>query len=146
MDNRTQNLPIPEQPRRPQGNERKPVLKPEVAPKAPEVQMQQPEVRPSGVEQQPQANPAPQAATPPPAPASPLTQQPAAQPDPLAQAGVKTRPETLDADDIDLIEKEWVDTVDDVIEHTKDDPYTEEEAQQSLSKTYLKKRFGIDVD
>ena len=55
-------------------------------------------------------------------------------------------PSNLPAEDSDLIEKEWVDTVDKVIEHTKDDPYTEEEAQQNLSRTYLKKRFKVDVD
>ena len=35
---------------------------------------------------------------------------------------------------------------DEIVEKTKDDPYLEDEAQHSLSRAYLKKRFNLDVD
>ena len=49
------------------------------------------------------------------------------------------------AGDGDVIEKEWVDQANKVIEQTKNDPYTEEEAVESLQQDYLKKRYGHDV-
>lgn len=49
------------------------------------------------------------------------------------------------ADDVDVIEKEWVDQADKIIEQTKGDPYMEEEAIESLQIDYLKKRYGHDV-
>jgi hypothetical protein len=52
----------------------------------------------------------------------------------------------LPAEDNDVIEKVWVDKVDEIIEKTKDDPFLEDEAQHSLSRAYLKKRFNLDVD
>lgn len=53
--------------------------------------------------------------------------------------------ENLSAEDSDLIEKVWVDKTENVIDTTKDDPYTEDEHQHQLSRTYLKKRFNLDV-
>lgn len=49
------------------------------------------------------------------------------------------------ADDVDVIEKEWVDKAQEVIEHTKDDPYQEEEQIEDLQADYLKKRYGKDI-
>lgn len=51
----------------------------------------------------------------------------------------------MSAQDDDLIEKEWVDVTEKVIETNKDDPYTQDEDQHVLSKHYLKKRFNLDV-
>lgn len=51
----------------------------------------------------------------------------------------------MSAQDDDLIEKEWVDVTEKVIETNKDDPYNEDEDQHVLSKHYLKKRFNLDV-
>ncbi len=51
----------------------------------------------------------------------------------------------LSAQDDDLIEKEWVDVTEKVIEANKDDPYNEDEDQHVLSQHYLKKRFNLDV-
>lgn len=51
----------------------------------------------------------------------------------------------LTAGDTKLIEKEWVDKTEEIIDKTKDDPYNEDEQQHHLSRTYLKKRFNLDV-
>ena len=51
----------------------------------------------------------------------------------------------MSAQDDDLIEKEWVDITEKVIDKTKDDPYNQDEDQHVLSKHYLKKRFNLDV-
>ncbi len=49
------------------------------------------------------------------------------------------------AADVDVIEKEWVDQANNIIEQTKDDPYVEEEAVEALQIDYLKKRYGHEV-
>lgn len=51
----------------------------------------------------------------------------------------------MSAQDDDLIEKEWVDVTEKVIDSNKDDPYNEDEDQHVLSRHYLKKRFNLDV-
>jgi hypothetical protein len=57
--------------------------------------------------------------------------------------GVGTNPQA--ANDIDVIEKEWVDQANKVVEQTQQNPYQEEEAVESLQIDYLKKRYGHDV-
>lgn len=52
----------------------------------------------------------------------------------------------LSADDSDLIEPQWVDAVDTIIETTANDPHQMEEDAEQLSRNYLKERFGIDVN
>lgn len=96
-----------------------------------------PEVQPGQVQPAPAAGePAPAAGIPPvtpaPAPASPPP-QPAADSNPQL------------ADDVDVIEKEWVDRAEKIIAETKDDPYREEEAVEDLQIDYLKKRYGKDI-
>ncbi|HVE80827.1 MAG TPA: hypothetical protein VNA68_01670 [Candidatus Dormibacteraeota bacterium] len=49
------------------------------------------------------------------------------------------------AEDVDVIEKEWVDQANKVVEQTKNDPYLEEEAIEELQVDYLKKRYGHEV-
>ncbi len=51
----------------------------------------------------------------------------------------------LSASDDDLIEKEWVDTVDNVIEKDEDDPLTEDVDHNTVSRAYQKQRFNLDV-
>lgn len=51
----------------------------------------------------------------------------------------------LSASDDDLIEKEWVDTVDKVIEKDEDDPITEDVDHNTVSRAYQKQRFNLDV-
>lgn len=49
------------------------------------------------------------------------------------------------ADDVDVIEKEWVDKAKDIVTATKDDPYRQEEEVEKLKADYLKKRYGKDI-
>lgn len=79
---------------------------------------------------QPAAPPEPAANAPAPAPAAPATP---------AESGPQI------ADDVDVIEKEWVDKAQDVVKKTAGDPHAEEEAVEDLQIDYLKKRFGLDV-
>jgi hypothetical protein len=46
---------------------------------------------------------------------------------------------------VDVIEKDWVDAAEEVVKNTRDDPYRQEEAVESLQVDYLKKRYGKDV-
>lgn len=67
------------------------------------------------------------------------TDQPAPVPSPMPT------PNPSSAADVDVIEKEWVDQANKIVEQTKDDPYVQEEAVESLQQDYLKKRYGHDV-
>ena len=49
------------------------------------------------------------------------------------------------AGDVDVIEKEWVDQANKIVNQTKEDPYAEEEAVEALQVDYLKKRYGHNV-
>ena len=51
----------------------------------------------------------------------------------------------MPAEDTDIIEKEWIDKVDHVIETTSNDPYFQEQGQHALARHYLKSRFNQDV-
>ena len=52
----------------------------------------------------------------------------------------------LPAEDTDIIEKVWVDKVDQVIKTTAEDPYFQEQGQHALSRKYLKTRFNLDLE
>ncbi len=120
-------------------------IKPEQAPNS--------EQLPTRVEQAPVAAEQPAPSTVPPAPATAQVLQPTASqvvtnqqsPDPVA-AVIQQKTSNLPAEDVGMIEKEWVDVVDDTIAKTQDDPEVEERAQQELNRAYLKKRFNLDVD
>lgn len=72
-----------------------------------------------------------------PQPATPVAQnQPPANP-------ATGAPQT--AGDVDVIEKEWVDQANKIVDQTKEDPYAEEEAVEALQVDYLKKRYGHNV-
>ncbi|MEX0934464.1 MAG: hypothetical protein WDZ42_01555 [Candidatus Saccharimonadales bacterium] len=49
------------------------------------------------------------------------------------------------ADDIDVIEKAWVDKAKQIIKDNKDDPRSQEEAFEQLQIEYHKKRYGRDI-
>lgn len=49
------------------------------------------------------------------------------------------------ADDVDVIEKEWVDKAKQIVNETKDDPYRQEEEVEKLQRDYLKKRYGKEI-
>ena len=67
--------------------------------------------------------------------------------DPAASVGqpgvVVTSPPV--ADDIDIIEKEWVDKAKAIVEKTKADPHQQSTEVNALKADYLKKRYGKDV-
>ncbi len=70
----------------------------------------------------------------------PITQQPAE-----PQSGL-TKDSSLPAvaDDVDLIEKVWVEKAKTIVKRTKDDPYQQEKKVSSLQEDYQKKRYGKD--
>lgn len=98
-----------------------------------------------------QPNPIPGAvpAMPQPLPQQPIVQQPASQP---AQAGVPAplpaaqQPGDVNApaiaDDGDLIEKEWVERVKQIVIETAHDPFLQNQQLTKLKAEYLQKRYG----
>jgi len=49
------------------------------------------------------------------------------------------------ADDVDVIEKEWVDKAKKIVSSTKDDPYSQERQVSKLQADYLMKRYGKQI-
>lgn len=49
------------------------------------------------------------------------------------------------AADVDVIEPEWVEKAEQVVQAHAGDPYGEEEAIEELQQDYLQKRYGINV-
>ncbi len=49
------------------------------------------------------------------------------------------------ADDVDVIEMEWVNKAKQIIKDTKDDPHAQEQAVERLQRDYLKKRYGKEI-
>lgn len=49
------------------------------------------------------------------------------------------------ADDIDLIEKEWVEKAKTIVNQTKDDPYKQNKAINKMKADYIKKRYNKDI-
>lgn len=49
------------------------------------------------------------------------------------------------AGDVDVIEKEWVNQANKIVDQTKNDPHSQEEAVEALQIDYLKKRYGHEV-
>ncbi len=54
-------------------------------------------------------------------------------------------PTPAQADDVDVIEKEWVDAAKAMEEKTAGDPHAEEEGFEDLQVDYIHKRFGKDI-
>ncbi len=52
----------------------------------------------------------------------------------------------LPAEDSGPIEKEWIEKADEIVAKTSSDPFSEDEAQHSLSRAYLKKRFNLEIE
>lgn len=83
-----------------------------------------------------------------------MTLPPVAQEDPVVtpqpiQQPVQTQPaptirtdSPVVANDIDVIEKEWVNKAKTIIHQTKDDPYQQEKEVSKLQADYLQKRYG----
>lgn len=49
------------------------------------------------------------------------------------------------ADDVDLIEKEWVEKAKDIVAKTKQDPRAQNREMNKLKAQYLKKRYNRDI-
>ena len=49
------------------------------------------------------------------------------------------------ADDVDVIEKEWVDKAKQIIELTKDNPHQQEREVGKLQQDYMQKRYGKKI-
>jgi hypothetical protein len=49
------------------------------------------------------------------------------------------------ADDVDVIEKEWVDKAKQIVAATSTDPYKQNNSVSALKADYMKKRYGKDV-
>ncbi len=51
----------------------------------------------------------------------------------------------LSADDLDLIEKEWVQKAKEIVESTQNDPHIQSDELSKVKADYIKKRYGRDV-
>lgn len=97
-------------------------------------------------------------------PASGATPQPLAPPDPPPHSAApnpvppaptgaampipgmtEEKQEELDADDNDLIEKEWVERAKSVIEKTKSDPHQQNKELNRFKADYVKKRYNKEL-
>lgn len=61
---------------------------------------------------------------------------------PTSRALVNTPEE---ASDSDLIEKEWVLKAKQIVEHTAEDPFAQQEELSKMKSDYLKKRYNKDI-
>jgi hypothetical protein len=126
-----ESMPIPSQ----QSSEQMPV--PESVPVAPS-----PESMPSGSESVGQGSAPIQLPQVAPLAPAPVVAQPS---DPSAgnQPVVISAPPV--ADDVDVIEKEWVEKAKSIVEKTKTDPHQQTEEVNALKVDYLKKRYGKEI-
>lgn len=77
------------------------------------------------------------------------TQPPQAAPDPPASAATPVSLSSDDpqmADDVDLIEKEWVLRAKRIVEQTKNDPHRQSEELHATGTEYQRQRFGRDTN
>lgn len=51
----------------------------------------------------------------------------------------------LSADDLDLIEKEWVKKAKEIVEATQNEPHVQSDELSKVKADYIKKRYGKDV-
>lgn len=73
----------------------------------------------------------------------PLPQAPQPAPQPVNNtANADSSPGPAIADDVDLIEKEWVDKAKSIVNEHKHDPHTQEKEVGRLQADYLQKRYG----
>jgi hypothetical protein len=77
-------------------------------------------------------------------PAAPLS-QPSTIPVSQAVQQATAQATPMLADDADLIEKEWVVKAKQIVERTKNDPYTQSLEMNKFKAGYMKKRYNKDV-
>jgi len=68
----------------------------------------------------------------------------------VAQSQPSVKPQassdaSIIADDVDLIEKEWVDKAKAIVNNTVGDPHSQNEQITKMKVDYMKKRYGRDV-
>lgn len=63
----------------------------------------------------------------------------------LAEKAVKNVGVPDQAEDDDLIEKEWVDKAKKIVEHTSTNPFEQQKALNLMKSEYLKKRYNKDL-
>lgn len=126
-----------------------PAPKPEVAPPLRQEVAAPPSVyaeasQGKGVERASQASPTPQ-----PSPVPEPTMQPRAVATQPAQAANPATNDDTDvpqiADDVDVIEKEWVDKAKKIVSNTKHDPHEQEKQVSRLQADYLMKRYNKQI-
>lgn len=61
------------------------------------------------------------------------------------QAIIGSIPVPEEANDLDLIEKEWVLKAKQIVEHTMDDPYAQQAEISKMKADYMKKRYSKDI-
>lgn len=52
---------------------------------------------------------------------------------------------TQEADDIDVIEKAWIDRAKHIVDQTSSDPYEQQKMISKMKAEYIKKRFNKDI-
>lgn len=142
--NYNQAPPTPEfNPEQPHAPEQAPL--PESTPEAPQPRPETPIIQPEKDEPQPERRVQPgsspqtddQSKS---QPTLPPVQQPAQTDSPSEDTTKDDTP--LIADDVDVIEKAWVDKAKQIVEDTRDDPHRQEQEVERLQQSYLKKRYG----
>lgn len=111
---------------------------PELAPRGPETERPFEQAPGRAGERQPIEPPT---ILPPVAPTVPIVPAPTAAPEPVSPT-TDANGTPLIAGDDDLIEKEWVDKLKNIISLTKDDPYERARVIAQLQADYLKKRYN----
>lgn len=60
-------------------------------------------------------------------------------------ATYKEIPLPEEAEDTDLIEKEWVLRAKQIVDHTREDPHEQQRALSQMKADYMKKRYNKDI-
>lgn len=76
---------------------------------------------------------------------SPPLSQATAPPKPADTGKVTEITLPAEAQDSDLIEKEWVEKAKDIVEHTRDNPHEQQKAINQMKAEYMKKRYNRDT-
>lgn len=119
----------------------------EVPPTPPAVSSIGAETAPNTAPEQPQEGPpSPALPTTPVATAQPVVPvDPQSAPAPASATGNPIVDDPIIADDVDVIEKEWVDKAKKIVNATKEDPYQQEKEVSKLQADYLMKRYNKQV-
>jgi len=105
----------------------------------------QPETAPNAEALPPQPAAGPAATQMPPMQQMQDNTQAVAQPVPVAMGQASTSGAPAVADDLDLIEKEWVDKAKEIVARTNNDPYSQNKEINHFKADYMKKRYGKDI-